>query len=272
MKKLSIMTCLVLVIAVVLSLGMVSAAEERQVLKINVPVTAGSGENVLAYLALHSGGDYAEMEALGVRVPFQAGDKFVYEIAISKAIPGIAAADAQNVTDWTFLTAYLPSGTTDQNGLTAFRDVDLSSVAVNQWYRREIQVPASDFIGLQVYGWYLWIETTGPIEGDSFDIYLKEMKIVHSDNSETIIFDGDNTVKYRAYWLQVQGPDNTPQGVGDVVAQLIDDPFVEADVTQAPTQTPTQDDTVAPGDVTSIAFPIITLISAGALVLLKKRS
>lgn len=259
MRKIRIAALLLSVLVVLLAMGAGTAAAAGDVLKITVPITAGEGEQKTAFLALHSAADWTEIDELGVRFPFAAGDKLVYEVAISEAVPGVGGFDAQEGVGWAMMSASLDAGATDQNGVSALPNCDLSAVAVNQWYLREITPPAG-FLDMRVTGWYLMINTTAAVPNNTIDVYLRSMKVVHSDSTETIIFDADNTVKYRAYWVLLQGA----AGVGDLTTSLVADPF-------AAEATPTQGESPNTSDSFLLVLPMLTLALGGGMTLALRR-
>lgn len=263
MKKRSILavSIVVVMLTVMFAFGMTSSAAAGEVLKITCNVTAGDGEDMTALFALHSAADWNEIDELGVRFPLAAGDKIEYEIAISKPIAGLGVFDAQENGGWTMMSAYLAEGATDKAGNAITIGSDFSSLALNKWYKGVITPPA-DFLGKHVSGWYFRLDGKGPVDGNTFDLYVKYVKVVHSDSTETIIMDADTTVKYRAYWVLKQGAGDQTPGVGDMTTALVADPFAA----------PVSSDPGPQTSDASVVFPLlISAVSAGTLLVIKNR-
>lgn len=134
------------------------------------------GTNAYMYTKIW-GGSYA----------IQAGDKFNYDIWISKASPKIMAAIDFICSDGTTFrdTALIDAGMHDQQSMSPHPGTDLTGLADNQWYHRNFPIGYSPaLIGKTI------VSISVAFEGDTTGTYTAYFRRIYINNRNT----GNNTL------------------------------------------------------------------------------
>jgi len=115
------------------------------------------------------------------------GDKLVYDVAFTgNKVPGIGSMSIQEQSAWKLLPDLL-----DQNGRPTASGADLTKVAFEQWYHREIEIP-STFADKNICHWFVVLNTFSG--GSGATAYYRDIKVVDADgNIAFVVFDSENS-------------------------------------------------------------------------------
>lgn len=135
--------------------------------------------------------------------PLKLGDKISYEVMLESPMAGIGALSYQENEVgggfWQCLHDFaVDKNMVDSNGLPITPDTDLSNVATGKWYTRVMDVANP---GREACHWIVGINSTKAAaeEGKEYNAYFRNIKIIHADGTETILFDGTQDVNPQAF-------------------------------------------------------------------------